>query len=241
MSRIIANDFDRLMEYIRTYSVTDEIQNAELRKELKKGHKHYLPLLYLWSRVDSLSRAGALSLSGKIIIDAKTTSYLEESISDIAGSFTCCIHGNYKPAFMLLRSSIENYLRFFTSNFNGDAKTTTVISHLFEISKTTPIFQDPNNNYLTLLKQIYGELCAYTHTASPDNMTKIHAISHFPRFNAKDFKKWNGYALRIASIILQATLLANKTLYLSAHFKTKEVFEDMLPSSLCAYLNGSHQ
>lgn len=241
MSRIIANDFDRLLEYIRQYSISTEIQSDTIKRELKKGHKLYLCLLFLWHRVDCLHREQQLSLCGTLVSDTQTLNYMEEAISDIGNGFSCCIHGNYKPALMLLRSSIENYLRFVSCEFNNEANTTTVINNLFEIAKDIPLFQSQNRDYLNQLKQIYGELCAYTHTASLNHMTRIHAISHFPTPDREKLSEWNLKALCISNIILHSTLLANRKIYTNAHFKIKEVLEDMLPKALCRLLNGVDQ
>ncbi len=241
MSRIIANDFDRLLDYIRQYSIPTEIQNDALKRELKNGHKIYLCLLFLWNRLHCLHSENQLSLCNTSISDTLILNYMEEAISDIGSGFSCCIHGNYKPAFMMLRSSIENYLRFTSCEFNHEAKTTTVISNLFEIAKDIPIFENQNRDYLNQLRQIYGELCAYTHTASLTHMTRIHAISHFPRFDREKLVEWNQKALAISNVILHSTLLSNRKIYTHAHYKTKEVLEEMLPKTICRRLNGVDQ
>ncbi|MDM5114286.1 hypothetical protein [Aeromonas salmonicida] len=238
MSRMIANDFDRLLAYIKQYSISTEIQNKSLETELKKGHKVYLCLLSLWYSVECLHRESQMSLCDKSISDVLTMNYMEEAISDIGSAFSCCIHGNYKPAFMLLRSSIENYLRFISCEFNHEAKTTTVINNLFEIAKETPVFENQNRDNFNQLRQVYGELCAYTHTASLNHMTRIHAISHFPRFDREKLVEWNQKALVISNIILHSTLLSNRKIYTNAHYKIKEILEEMLPKTLCRKLNG---
>ena len=240
MSRIITNDFDRLLEFIRQYSIKGMCQQEKILTQLKKGHRSYLSLLYLWSQIQNLHSQNLLVIYDKIIpSDSKEIPhYIEESISDFGSGFTCCTHGNYKPAFMMLRSSIENYLRFIVSPFNDTAKTTTVINHLFEIAKTTPGFSDEKHNLLSSLKQLYSELCAYTHTASLEHMTRIHAISNFPRFDESHFFKWNSLAEKTCDCILKCTLLSNMKLYTTSHYTTKEVLENILDKSFCRKLNG---
>ena len=91
MSRIIANDFDRLLDYIRQYSIPTEIQNDALKRELKNGHKIYLCLLFLWHRLHCLNSENQLSLCNTSISDTLTLSYMEEAISDIGSGFSCCM------------------------------------------------------------------------------------------------------------------------------------------------------
>lgn len=229
MVRIIDQDFESLENFCSNYTLVDFGTNCEFIACLKAGHKIYLSLLHVWSHCNLLVTNGSLKIHGiEIANESKEFAYFKECISDIGSGYFCCIHGAYKPGHMALRSGIENYLRFVAASFDGHAITTTSVFDLFNIAKSTPPFSAESAGYHTTLRENYVSLCKYSHSASLDHMSGIHALSHFPTFNAKAFNIWNDHATRICRAIACVLFFADRDIFLKAHFRTREVFELLL-------------
>jgi hypothetical protein len=209
---------------------------------LKAGHKIYLPLLHVWSHCYLLATKKRLKLCDvKITKDSKELVFLKEGVSDIGNGFFCCFHGAYKPAHMALRSGIENFMRFIAGAFDSGAITTTSIFELFDIAKSTPPFGGTNAKYHGQLRSIYTALCKYSHSASLDHMSGVHALRHFPTFDIEAFKTWTEYASEASRAMTSILLFSDPDIYLKAHFLTQEVFDLLIPAHVRKRLLQRHR
>ncbi len=230
MSRLIASDFEEFSVYLSKYSL--EGTNAGSNKELKKAHRIYYGALSAWSSIEHGLRKGPKDFGSKsVAIDSKLLPYFSECISDIGSGLFCCVHGAYKPAHVSLRSGIENYVRFCAGIFDDEAVTTTSVFRLFEVAKKTEAFSGGGADCYLVLKSSYGELCKYTHSASPDHMVGVNALSHFPAIDKKQFNSWNSHAESVCRAIFDSVFLLSPSLYNESHYKVKEVLDGLLSNS----------
>jgi hypothetical protein len=59
-------------------------------------------------------------------------------------------------------------------------------------------------------------------------MGGVHALNDFPEFDANKFKIWSKQAKQVVVAISTVLTLACPALYLKAHFKTKEIIEQII-------------
>lgn len=232
MTRSVEEDFEQLCDYLREYSLSGLSNESTRKPMIKKAHKLYLATLHLWAQCQHVLKYQELCFYGvKINSDSELLFFFREAISDVGNGYFCCLHGAYKPAHMALRSSIENFLRFMAGGFEKNALTTTNISELFQITKRTAPFSGEKSKQWSKLHGNYKELCKFTHSASLEHMSGVHALSHFPSFNDDEFLSWNNYATSICTAMAITLCLADHAIYLKSHYKIKEVIEILLPTT----------
>lgn len=230
MSREIDADFTLLSDFIENYKINQILQDQDGLSLIKKGHKDYLPFLQLWSICFERTKNDSfLFFKKKIGNNSQELLHLREAISDTGSGLFCCLHGAYKPGYMALRSSIENFLRFSSSPFIKGALTTTSIYELFNLAKKTEPFLGARKTYIDQLRNCYVELCKYTHSTSLEHMAGVHALAHFPSFEGEAFQEW----LSIANVCMRCMgvliILGDPSIYLNSHFSSKELLELLIP------------
>lgn len=95
-------DFDRLLEFLNNYNLTASVGDKDFRKILASCHKRYYSYLVF---VVELNQQSGFS------IQENQYDYLLESVSDVGQSLFSFMNGCYKGACLLLRSSIENFIK----------------------------------------------------------------------------------------------------------------------------------
>lgn len=233
MSRAIDADFKTLKNFVEAYSIKSAVENPNQLAVVKSAHKSYLAFLQLWAITLGDAEKSRLSLYGhKIQIKDLAFTHFREAVSDVGSGFFCCLHGAYKPAHMALRSSIENFLRFAASPFDKSALTTTSVYDLFDIAKKTPPFAEARAKYLGQLRASYVELCKYSHSASLAHMAGIHALQHFPSFDENTFIDWQKHSKNCMISMICVAVLGQPSLYLAAHFRGKEILDELIPPAV---------
>ncbi|AZN35866.1 hypothetical protein [Iodobacter ciconiae] len=240
MARIADTDFERLKDFIGSYSLKHVADTPEKLGVVKNAHKTYLPFLQLWSICSEKEKTNEFNFFLKEVNkDSQEFAHFRESISDVSSGLFCCLHGAYKPGHMALRSCIENFLRFSVGIFNKAALTTTSVYELFEFAKEVEPLNKAKSSYINKLQNCYSELCKYTHSASLAHMSGIHALAHFPSFNDAEFKKWLNLARQCMEIMVTIITLGCPTIYLSAHYTAKELLDILfLPKERLLLLKG---
>jgi hypothetical protein len=218
--REVNDDFTKLLDHINNFKL-DNFQSEDNQKFLKSAHKEYFS--YLHFEAQFLKRLESNNLKYEQQIFSKNDFNLNlfiEAKSDLSLGFFCSLNGTYKPANMLIRSSIENIIRFLGGIFDKRCESTTSISELFELAKKIPFFQ-VNKEHLNVLISNYKHLCRHTHSC-PSAMAKISSISQFPRFEMALMKEWKNTFSSIIKCIISLFLKFDRSIYIDAHYKTKE-------------------
>ena len=180
MSRECSADFAQLQKYIASYGISSNQQQAAYVALSKSMHKYYFSAI-TWNvelsqrKVDFITIAGAT----EDIINR-----LSESVSDIGYAYFNWLHGSYKPARIMLRVAIENYIRAISAIEVPGQLTETSVYKMLDTAAVTKIFSSNNEvkKIFTDLRSTYKLLCEDAHTATNQNMAKITSLSEFPFF-----------------------------------------------------------
>lgn len=185
MSRLIKDDYERLIQFLKEYSLLDLIKYDDFLNLLSQQHKHYYALLIFLAELKHQD-FDPTAIYGSQHSDLKQQffDYLEESISDVGTAFFVCLHGCYKASGQILRSSIENFIKAIGSVESPEIIKQKNMNLVMEIASKTKFYQDDEAKKLfSELKANYSELCKTVHTATVQDMQHITALGYFPTFN----------------------------------------------------------
>lgn len=242
MIRFVKQDFDRLSSYIDDYSISSDL-GAKVRHELlKRLHKNSLAALQVWAIFENYSLNEKLIISNKNIKnDSLEFAMIGECFSDLLSALQACIHGLYKPAHMSLRSGVETFVRGLAGISSEEAKSTTSVYRLFEISADELIFKGKSKEHFNKLNAQYGELCLFTHSATPAHMVKNFALANFPKHDTNQMRSFVRYFETIINSILSILIISNRDLYLKIPPVAREVLDEIISSPVKLHaLGGEH-
>lgn len=218
MSREIKADFEKLKEFFNTYELPELNENKQLLAILSQQHKKHYSILAFLSELVKLRETVEEEPISQLQID-----FLLESASDIGNSMFMMMHGAYKPARMMLRSSIENFLKAISLDTEQDINQEKSVYKIFDRVKALDFFQkDPMKEIFTQIHQTYKELCSDTHTASEINMAHITAMKYFPGYDSKEATTTNDVTIKLASHFLVLICLKFNSIFHVMHHRNKE-------------------
>ncbi|HDL00790.1 MAG TPA: hypothetical protein ENH23_00970 [candidate division Zixibacteria bacterium] len=177
MSREIAEDFVNLGVFIEEFNLSGIAKNSELLERMKPMHKKLFALMTFVAELEQKNtELKVLSPDG--------LNYLKESVSDMGQALFCWIQGAYKPANLILRSSIETYVRAIAGQNNKDIFTEKSVYIVFDMAKESSYFNaEMSREFFDSIHSKYKELCKIVHTGSAASMSHISALKTFPIFS----------------------------------------------------------
>lgn len=237
MSRIAAADFAELKVFFSKYSTSANLSNDDFVKFLSTYHKKYLAYLTYIAEISSYKIRK--TLAG--ILDSQFD-FFSESCSDCGLALFDSVNGNYKAARLLLRSSIENFMKAIAQDEDNSIDQESSVYNLFNRVKAISFFSRPETrNLFDDIHQEYKELCKDVHTATTANMAKLSALNTFPTF---DQKEADGL-LRIVQALITSyvTLMALKynVHYHTIGYSNKEVIENGIRQDYADVINNRSQ
>jgi hypothetical protein len=155
-----------------------------------------------------------------------------EYFSDLVCVLGCAINGLYKPANTQLRSAVENIVRGLASLTSLEAGETKSVYRLFELASAQKPFQGDSSADLSLLKQIYGELCLHVHSATPTQRAGIHHLAAHMRHDTGKLKSLVSVTERTNRAVLSILVRADKKLYVSSSPKVQDLLDEILPKEV---------
>ena len=172
MSRECATDFKRLKEYLIGYSISENIKQHEYASSLKKMHKCYFSAV-TWNAELTHNKDIFFRLNSRCTNDI--INRLSEAVSDLGSSLFNWSNGNYKASRVMLRISIENFVKGVSGIEESDQLTEKRVYKLFETSAKQTIFTSCStvNKCYTNLHNDYKLLCEDAHTATLQNMAHL--------------------------------------------------------------------
>lgn len=228
MTRETDADFESLVEFATNYSVNSSAINPAYRKSLKLMHRKYHGFMTFAAELEGL-RANSISIT------PLNAQYLTEANSDLGQSLFCWLHGAYKPASLMLRSSIETFVKSVSSNENPAILTEKSVSRVFDLANQTAAWQGGIKGKLFHnLRDQYSKLCLVTHTGSHTVMAQVTALNSFPHFESV---RANSLAKQFADITdhFIASLLATHMSQLSKfHFRNRGIILNSIPKAIKA-------
>lgn len=219
MSRLIKEDFDKLCTFIRDYGLSDVLEKEDARKLLSSYHKRYFAYLVL---VEAIHQKVAQNDKG-LGMSQKQYEYLQESCSDVGQAFFLLFHGCYKGAKLLLRSSIENFLKGSCMDEDKSLPKTKSVYEVFDKAKATSTFSCTKGKLHEQLHSEYALLCQDVHTADVSHMASITALSHFPSFLKADADNLSKMVQKIIPIYITVIALKYNSVYYSMSYAYKDI------------------
>lgn len=173
--------FDELWAFIEAYQLGVFIPATPLKRLTQQSFKRFYALRLLEHQAQinppwDTAKSGAFCL------------HLQESLSDFCQAFIMAVQGFYKPAYLSLRSAVENFFRCIGLAQDQAVLGMSSVFELIEIVKETslPKTDKMGKKYVDALHNEYKNLCGYVHTATAAHMALTTLAGSFPRFIAVD-------------------------------------------------------
>lgn len=196
MARTIKNDFDDLIKYIERFTLKPLLKEKGYKDFVSAYHKKYFGFFVLTTELES-------------VMPKNEYLFLKEANSDLT---TCLFHlttGNYKSAKLLLRSSIECYIKGFSLSWIDNINIEKSVYKIFDKVKNLSYFSDvPFRTEFENIQNIYKILCKDAHTAEKVNMANINSLDFFPKYSKSKSSEVIDIILKL--IPAYCFLLANK-------------------------------
>lgn len=235
MSREISNDYKELIDFFKQYSISKVALEKDYISIISRVHKRYFIYLTIVTELAFLSKN--IPLTPTFINNQ--LDYLKESCSDIGNAIFCLINGSYKPANLILRSSIETFLKGFNSDEYTDIVSEKSVYKIFNNTKALPIFQDePFKTSINEIHQIYVKLCEETHTADVLNMAHITSMNYFPKFDKRKAEEIADNITKLINNYTSLLLLKYSNYYHKMHYKNKQNILSIISSEVNRILQG---
>lgn len=222
MARIVSQDFNELCDFISKYSIKDILKDSKYKTLLSAFHKKYYAYLILMEEL----RVAKEKTDSPLRIEETQFSYLQESCSDIGQALFLVVHGCYKGAKLLMRSSIENYLKGVAFDGDDTIVTTKSVYEVFDKAEVTSAFNGNNHLLHELLHDIYAKLCQDVHTADVAHMSSISALGHFPHFDSQSAEKIYDNYKQLINIYVTLLAIKFNAFYHTIGFENKQVLND---------------
>ena len=234
MSRLIKEDYARLIQFLKEYSLLSLIKSDDFLNLLSQQHKYYYALLIFLTELKYQSfDPTAIYNSQHPELKQHFFDYLEESISDIGTAFFVCLHGCYKASGQILRSSIENFIKSIASVESPEILTQKNMNLVLEIASKTKFYQNAEAKKLfSELKGDYSELCKTVHTATPHDMQHITALGYFPTFNITKASEIKCKLTRISKNYISTLTIYSPNAVRSMYHNHSDIILKMLPVNI---------
>ncbi len=218
-------------DFLRNYNLKTIVNDNEFKAELKKIFRRYYSFI-VWTEM----------VGSTVWKDADKSNafhvYLNEVASDLCFALFIALQGMYKPSLILLRSSLENFLRCIL--VANDLKyNSTSVFELIDLVKSTKLKADiEGSTHIDHLISRYGELCAYVHSADELHMSFTKVVGAFPRHNKKQMQivssNMRGFCVDVCSLL--GLMLPD--VYQGMHHSHKDLIMDVVPKGIRQRLSG---
>ena len=236
MSREIKTDFEGLLSFIESYNLRNLVSDIEFKNSVSQQHKKYYAYLVYLAEIQDY----AVKRNFSNIFRMEQLSYIKESCSDIGTCFFSTFHGSYKSAKLLLRSSIETFLKGFSKDEIVNIDQETSVYCMFDNIKKMKFFsEDPQMlSLFNKIHQAYKLLCRDVHTATEHNMANISALNYFPTFNKSEAKTVCKYIFDLVPCYLTLLLLKYNDQFHKFHHKNKDIVMASIPKEYRSRINN---
>lgn len=234
MSRRIKEDFEKLLEFFDTYTLKANISDVNFKEFLSVYHKRYYAYLTFIAELSQFSTRSLI-----IALTKDQYQYYSESCSDCGLALFDAVNGNYKGARLLLRSSIENFIKGICLDEDSSINSEKSVYELFDRAKAVSFFSKvTTKNLFDVVHQQYKDLCKDVHTATFDNMVQLSALNTLPVFD----KKLSGSVVNVVLHLIPAyvTMLSLKynKFYHSIYYENKEIIQLAILSDYAEVVNN---
>lgn len=222
MSRKIKEDFEELCNFFKKYNLVDIFKKDDFIKQISTYHKKYYSYFVLVVELKEIVN----NIDYNPCMSNIQYYYLLESCSDVGQAFFLTIHGCYKGAKLLLRSSIENFIKAVCYDENHDIITKKSVYEVFDIAKTSITFSDSKKNIFDTIHTEYVELCKDVHTADFIHMEHITSLGTFPHFNNDGGENIKNHILQILPRYITLLCLKYNQRYHKIFYLNKDIIKE---------------
>ena len=235
MSREIKSDLDNLVNFIGAYNLAHLNCDEDFICSIKKQHKKYFAYLVYIAEIQGYVDDNLF----QTVFTSNQLLYIKESCSDIGSSFFSTFHGIYKSSKLLLRSSIETFLKGFCLDEITDIDKETSMYRMFDDIRGIDFFsRRPQVLMLDKIHQVYKTLCGDVHTATIRNMASISALSYFPTFNKLESEFVCKYTLDLIPCYLTLLLLKYNKQFHKFDYRNKDIIMESIPKKYRPIINN---
>ena len=169
--------FADLENYLIEYDLVSIAKDSDFASSNKGVFRRLLPL-FIWHAIITKSRIWPKEEEKEELYKL----YFSEALSDVAQAYILGVQGFSKPSRLILRSAVENYIRCVGIANDQAVLSVTVVRELFNIVQELPIVKSGREipKQFASLRQLYTNLCNYSHTSSPDFMSLQNFLGRFP-------------------------------------------------------------
>ena len=232
MARMVKDDFEGLICFVKSYSLSAIESDCDFLDFVSTLHKKFYSYLIL---IEEL-RLCVDDTKKKPVIGKEQFEFLQESVSDCGQCLFLAINGCYKGARLLLRSSIENFLKGVCMDEVTQIITEKSVYQVFDDAGTAKVFQ--NNTFKDDMHSIYGELCMDVHTADSSHMAGVSALKFFPHFVKDEAEKLSSKYIKLIPVFVTTLCLKYNNQFHSIDYKNKEVISSILLDEMRAKVYG---
>jgi hypothetical protein len=179
----VEKGLQELQTFLENYNLKDVAELKEHKQTLAHIYKCYHALL-VWHVV--LKRITPSQLT---VEEYQTFClFFDECVSDMCQALFLWSHGLYKPSYLILRSSVENFFRCMGFYEHQPILELNATFELIAAIRGT-LLVNQSSNSLKLFQQLhqsYKVLCQYVHTSSRKQMSLTTAVGVFPKFEKKE-------------------------------------------------------
>lgn len=237
MSREQKSDYDKLISYIENYTIKHNTKNTNYSSSLQKMHKTYFSLLQ-WHAELTFREVDFLTYINN---DKAVYIRLLESMSDIGAALFNWINGCYKVTQIMLRVSVENFIRAIGSIENITAMSEKSVYKVFENASKLNIFSNKNTVHsFNCLHADYGALCEYIHTNDHENMELVSSLANFPKFSEEQSKPSEINFIKIIQNFLIILCTCFNAFYHKMHHKNKSIIIESVPRKNRPHIQSPH-
>lgn len=232
MSRIVKDDFDGLTNFVKAYTLAPQAVDKDYLGFLSSLHKRFYSYLVL---IEEL-RLYIDDKTKKPVLSKDQFDYLQESVSDCGQCLFMAIHGCYKGTRLLLRSSIESFLKGISLDVAPQIVKEKSVYQVFGDADVVDVFQ--KTTLKDNLHNIYGALCMDVHTADSKHMVGVSALKFFPHFEKDEAKKISTVYVKLLSMFVTSLCLKFNCQFHAISYQNKEVVSAALIDDMRATVFG---
>lgn len=242
MSRALTKDYKELVDFISTYSISSNVSNKEYNNILSQLHKRYYAQLVFLSELISSGFDRITASYGLDESASKTLQvYLRETSSDLGYALFNWIHGAYKTERILVRCSIENFIKGICAVEKPSiAQLSSTRTAFLEARKLELFSLSENKNQLNNLRSTYRSLCYDVHTAGQENMAQLSALNYFPGFDKESASNSAIIFIRVVDCYLTLLCLSFKSFFLDMHHTNLDIILSILPKKTKLLIYDPH-
>lgn len=234
MSRRVKEDFGKLVGFFESYSLKPNIKNTEFHTFLSTYHKRYYAYLTFMAELSQYKSKPLLSE-----LNDSQYRFYSESCSDCGIALFDSVNGNYKGSRLLLRSSIENFIKAVSLNEDTTIDREKSVYALFDRAKAIPFYsEETTKNLFDVIHQHYKDFPKDVHTATINNMMQMSALNILPSFDVVQAKSVTVVVQSLISAYVTLLALKYNAFYHTIHYENKDIIQTTLIKEYANAINN---